>query len=494
MESQIQSIQEEYYKILAEAFTREDKNKLLTLPRAKLRPYLLERFQSNPLIVPGFDQPISSFEHRFAEVLQTISQFWATRGQDLREALSSTDSYKITLPTQEFILELPENVRRLGVYFDTVVIVDPLHIKERDDVERFLGGGLALKLTLAEHLAYVLRLSALCSKKVDRPLFMIVPNLAQPGSEACADEADAYFARILGNFPSSQRDSHLVELSHGDEENQLRGLITDEQLLSDLLCRFDSRGELIWAEDPSTGKVMLRKITQINEEPLGVQLKAILNGLRGTIFSIEKTLGNALLIGADPIIYNGNLPIYRWYQDRVSDRLRVDLSVYAEEQAAAAALTSKEMTFLEAISLEDLRRIREKGVLEDLRTKLRIERRTLKTKAGEDFTTATTRFSENMFSLVENYGRDYAATQQKNMQKVKSASLKFTASVALGALPFLFPAALVLAIISSGVGVIIGGKSIFDVVNTYRQGKQHIAELSHNPVSIIYGAYKAQTN
>src|SRR5262249_32595122 len=157
-----------------------------------------------------------------------------------------------------------------------------------------------------------------------------------------------------------------------------------------------------WKTDASRGGLYANQ-QSLAESPLPFQLRSLHWYVKGTLFSIRETLGNSLANGTDPFLYAKNGEVFRWYQRRLADAMRAEVSTISEEQIIGEGLISDELSFLEALSLDDLTRIRESGGFDELRASLGLTRKEFRLKSREGINHAVSAFTAHFKQVLDEF-------------------------------------------------------------------------------------------
>jgi len=427
----------------------------------------------------------NAFEIRFDRLLHSIGAYWDANGIALLNALTVDDGYSIVLPLRGSIsADLSAAVRRLGVYFDSILIVDPLHIPsgrrstEIDDPE-FTGR----RLTLAHRLSFLLRLEPLLSRDVDENIFVVIPDWGdtQPQTEAVG----RFMERLVSRSSST--------VSAATEEDQ--PTILDRHLW-DLVCeRFSSNNQLQMGMSVGSGlsavgrdSLLLRTSDQFHSSDLNTA-EAIARQIDNALYVFCETTLAGIVTGADPVVYGPDSFIADWYRRDISRDRPNDL----ESQATSQALLHPRMDFLEAVSIEALTRIRAEGVFEDLRRQLRVDRSTLRQSLISDARLYEEAFLSHLFACLDEYGGRISALETRHRSQVRRAGAGLGVTVGLGALSLLVPPLVVFQAIAAGTSLLVGGKTVVDIVSLRRAQGHERHELESSPIGLLFEARASST-
>lgn len=488
----LQTATQDYFRLIQEELPSKHLSQLKGKNTKELRHLIPRLFQSSGLIsLPGNSRGKSSFEVHFDRLLDSVAAFWETRAAEVLEAARCSDSYKITLQSQRLITKLEAHLRRLGLYFDTIFLVDPIHIgstsiryRIKNDPDLVVSN----KFVLLERLAYFLSLEELLSPNVDRPLFVILPDVSVQQPDGSVEEAACFLGEQVLGIPGM--DSQALARRTLEDEEELTRVLTSSQVTSRLVQRFTRPEEEkdAWLVAIPSGEFKGVAPLDITEQQGGSLLLQLWQKSWETLFSIRETLSCALAAGTDPVVYYGNEPYYSWLQERIARSIVKELGGSEEEQITVTALLGKDLEFLEAVTLEDLRNMREEGHLEEMREALRLERKDFKNAISNGVESAAQEFQEGFLEIIDLYGRERQGRRKRANRKAAFTGVAFGATAAIGIAAVALPAIVVLGALGTAIGLAVGGKSALDTVRAFREASTSSDPAMHSPLAILYEA------
>ena len=345
-----------------------------------------------------------------------------------------------------------------------------------------------------EHYAYLLKSLNYDLQNIDEIPFLVIPEVLDFSIEKHHDESTKFLQKLFDFSDPFETMDCFVDMVDSTDEEELLKQIKHSDLYNELLNRYKNTGEYTWALDIETRLWQLSNDDFLSLAPSTI-LRSLINKISSTIYAIKSSHLAAVQYNIDPILYNGNLHIYDWLftNNILTKDYSVQLSV--EEQIVAKSLLGEETNFLEALSIEDLQIIREEGLLENLRKALRLERNQIgKTLDVANIEDSTNKFTSNMLSVIKDYENEYLSNLKTQGKNKLIRYLSLAGSMALGASTLVFPEAFFLAIFTASSGVLLGGKSIRDIVMETKKEKENIEMIKRNPISVLYGAYKNYNN
>lgn len=116
MSSITKSIQNEYVLLMENAFSEKYKYAFRNLELKELRRFILKELISSP-----------ELDNQLTNLIVLLNKFWDTHAAALITEVRASKSYRLLLPIQRFGYNISNHLRSLGIYFDSIIMVDPLH-------------------------------------------------------------------------------------------------------------------------------------------------------------------------------------------------------------------------------------------------------------------------------------------------------------------------------------------------------------------------------
>lgn len=420
MSSITKSIQNEYVLLMENAFSEKYKYAFRNLELKELRRFILKELISSP-----------ELDNQLTNLIVLLNKFWDTHAAALITEVRASKSYRLLLPIQRFGYNISNHLRSLGIYFDSIIMVDPLHFPSLSSLHSFLSLPpdnsyvRMRRLVLLEHVSNLFRAIPFMTIDDDYPIFLIVPELLDFDKERNHEQSAAFLSQLF-------------------------------------LLDYDL---------PSAIATLLGKV-------------------EGAIYAQRSTQLSATLLGIDPVIYSNHMFLHEWTTEQlVKDYGKLN-PLSSEEQAITMGLSAAEVKFLTALSDLELKKIRERGQLESLRHELRISRHDLQGKTPDQMQDAANNFSKHLINVVEEYGKSHESAIKNSKKKKISSGLIFAGTATLGIASLAMPQLTLLSAAATGIGLAFGGKSLADIFSEHKAHKNEIQILEKTPVSLLYGAYK----
>lgn len=491
--NKIRNIQNQYYRVVKDSLTDNQLMKLETFPLLELREYLLTEFSKQTLFIPGSKEKKSALELRFDQLVNNIAQFWGEYSSQLSILLHEASLYSITLESFGFITNLLNTTKRLGIYFDTIFIVDPLHIPHKESRQTlFEHLNWKSKADMMESLSITLRLQELKSNDLDIPIYCIIPDVSNE-PDTSYEQANEFLEDVI--FES--HDIPLMDILVRKTDNQINKMIVNKNIHDELIniylrqyyTNMGIKSPTAWDVHLFPSNISKPFNLDLDNLPISESLKALQWYTADTFYSYKETIRSSIAFGADPIIESSNLVTYNWFQNKLNNRLKYDLRINSEEETIVTAISKKSLSFLEALSLRDLKKIREKGTLEELRKQLRIERKELRCSPDNDFRVSSEIFANNLFKIINEYSDEFKSITKQKKENLVKTSILLGSSASLGIASLAFSSCFVLGVICATTSILFGGKSLLDLIKEYNEGKRQIDVLHQKPVSLLYKAF-----
>lgn len=172
MSSITKSIQNEYVLLMENAFSEKYKYAFRNLELKELRRFILKELISSP-----------ELDNQLTNLIVLLNKFWDTHAAALITEVRASKSYRLLLPIQRFGYNISNHLRSLGIYFDSIIMVDPLHFPSLSSLHSFLSLPpdnsyvRMRRLVLLEHVSNLFRAIPFMTIDDDYPIFLIVPDL-----------------------------------------------------------------------------------------------------------------------------------------------------------------------------------------------------------------------------------------------------------------------------------------------------------------------------
>ncbi|HHW9046229.1 TPA: hypothetical protein ACU3FO_001291 [Salmonella enterica] len=485
MSSITKSIQNEYVLLMENAFSEKYKYAFRNLELKELRRFILKELISSP-----------ELDNQLTNLIVLLNKFWDTHAAALITEVRASKSYRLLLPIQRFGYNISNHLRSLGIYFDSIIMVDPLHFPSLSSLHSFLSLPpdnsyvRMRRLVLLEHVSNLFRAIQFMTIDDDYPIFLIVPELLDFDKERNHEQSAAFLSQLFFKDRKMDYATYLAFLEHfGRNEETFQKILTNKELLKTLLNNFNNIEKEVWVYDTDLKSFTTREVDFLDYD-LPSAIATLLGKVEGAIYAQRSTQLSATLLGIDPVIYSNHMFLHEWTTEQlVKDYGKLN-PLSSEEQAITMGLSAAEVKFLTALSDLELKKIRERGQLESLRHELRISRHDLQGKTPDQMQDAANNFSKHLINVVEEYGKSHESAIKNSKKKKISSGLIFAGTATLGIASLAMPQLTLLSAAATGIGLAFGGKSLADIFSEHKAHKNEIQILEKTPVSLLYGAYK----
>lgn len=470
MSSITKSIQNEYVLLMENAFSEKYKYAFRNLELKELRRFILKELISSP-----------ELDNQLTNLIVLLNKFWDTHAAALITEVRASKSYRF---------------RSLRIYFDSIIMVDPLHFPSLSSLHSFLSLPpdnsyvRMRRLVLLEHVSNLFRAIPFMTIDDDYPIFLIAPELLDFDKERNHEQSAAFLSQLFFKDRKMDYATYLAFLEHfGRNEETFQKILTNKELLKTLLNNFNNIEKEVWVYDTDLKSFTTSEVDLLDYD-LPSAIATLLGKVEGAIYAQRSTQLSATLLGIDPVIYSNHMFLHEWTTEQlVKDYGKLN-PLSSEEQAITMGLSAAEVKFLTALSDLELKKIRERGQLESLRHELRISRHDLQGKKPDQMQDAADNFSKHLINVVEEYGKSHESAIKNSKKKKISSGLIFAGTATLGIASLAMPQLTLLSAAATGIGLAFGGKSLADIFSEHKAHKNEIQILEKTPVSLLYGAYK----
>lgn len=192
MSSITKSIQNEYVLLMENAFSEKYKYAFRNLELKELRRFILKELISSP-----------ELDNQLTNLIVLLNKFWDTHAAALITEVRASKSYRLLLPIQRFGYKISNHLRSLRIYFDSIIMVDPLHFPSLSSLHSFLSLPpdnsyvRMRRLVLLEHVSNLFRAIPFMTIDDDYPIFLIAPELLDFDKERNHEQSAAFLSQLF---------------------------------------------------------------------------------------------------------------------------------------------------------------------------------------------------------------------------------------------------------------------------------------------------------
>ncbi|EBQ3156837.1 hypothetical protein BBB59_07330 [Salmonella enterica] len=299
MSSITKSIQNEYVLLMENAFSEKYKYAFRNLELKELRRFILKELISSP-----------ELDNQLTNLMVLLNKFWDTHAAALITEVRASKSYRLLLPIQRFGYNISNHLRSLGIYFDSIIMVDPLHFPSLSSLHSFLSLPpdnsyvRMRRLVLLEHVSNLFRAIPFMTIDDDYPIFLIVPELLDFDKERNHEQSAAFLSQLFFKDRKMDYATYLAFLEHfGRNEETFQKILINKELLKKLLNNFNNIEKEVWVYDTDLKSFTTREVDLLDYD-LPSAIGTLLGKVEGAIYAQRSTQLSATLLGIDPVIYS----------------------------------------------------------------------------------------------------------------------------------------------------------------------------------------------
>jgi hypothetical protein len=442
---------------------------------------------------------LSTIEPNILRFVESDVAFWRDNGFALLDAIRELRCFGLV----SFPGVSRQFVARQGLYFDTAFIADMIPLndalgqmtKDAEDYPELLYEAFRYAKAV-EHF------SALTLADVDIPLVIFYPQLVIPGSDTLAlahpdpkvnvwlrnlstvgrTGASAFILHVLGLKGKAESEQEVAELVSSTPALQMNGQMRADDLavILDDLSQKDSQG---WAfgVDPDAElqwRVSKRRI-------LDEDRRRLLNSALNSYTILAASEAAAAMTGATSCLSPSLWLANSFRYTAIEREWGVDSTSLPDERTLFARSFEQRFPWLQCATSDDLIKVREKGMLDELRNIFRDAYEKLRLSGVKDFEQASANLEAEVVRATEEYSAEVIAKKAERQGDLKLAGMSVAANAGLMLTALLFPHSPVAQHGTSAIGFLGGFPSLTDFVIEYFEGKKELANLAGRPISVL---------
>ncbi len=489
----LKNIQRDYYAILDNYF-QDFKSKYD--PTTDIFEYVktyLKRERYKKIDVPGSGSRYL-FNTELNNLFDDVYTFWENNIDDLREILNSLDYLTTQVgEVNHHAFGFNEACTRLGLYFDSICLIDPIFCGAESRNTR--GKVYDIRLNdfsnyqVLESLIILDFLKPLVFSDTDIPIAFLAP----PGDIFVGDDSlylkDNTLNHALTSAIFSEASGFNIESFYQYKERfaktsigTLSRSLDKHKVIRNLMNNYDGISCVEYANE------FLHKMVGIDyylrKENIPDKFLVL-----GTLYLLlSNTFDNIDRIEVSATYYNvdHNIPFYDWelYKFRV-ESISKTLASHGlrEELPIQRAIMTKEMDWYTATTVEELIKLREKGLMQGLRDIYKINRNKLRAAKIGDVDELSKEIVINVEEALQNVAMEIENFEDEKTKK----SIMLIPKVLMGILPFLYPELGIISLIS-------GGASLSGLINEYNKISSKREKLLNKPATYMLGIWERTKN
>jgi hypothetical protein len=451
------------------------------------------RLQSDLAIAKG-RRALSSTEYKAEAFRDDIRSFWDKHSGPLQAAIGNDSGMSVCVWGD---MDLPVIVPRYAVYFDTVFIPDGIPYYANPEKR-----GLSPAAYVDGYFAWTVLLSRwknLMLADADPLPVIIYPqrfSMGGPHETSWVKKRVEHLEKLASTLTY-----HYMSETLGLEASEPVGLSLFETALFtdlDLLGRRLEQSDLPEFLGPMFqqidnfptigGKGYEGLLSRISRGKVTRRdLQRIFGLVQSHFYFLESREENARHLHSDNALADMG-----WVAAKRKNNLlvkRLNATLEPSEPRIVAVSFERRFKWLDNLTDEDIIRIREHSGLQELRRLLDIDRRLLKQAAAEDFEEVAREYEASVLSRLDAFSAELLKAAEKLTRKRRKALASFAVSAGLGAASLALPTLLVLSLLSFAYGTVVGGSSIWDLIDGYRDDPDKEKEIRERPITLLLQAY-----
>lgn len=410
-----------------------------------------------------------------------LDKFWGKYHQQLSDDVSKlvgVKSYQCSPPEDEG----KNIVKRIGLYADTQLIVDPLMAVEGQKI--YTRGGIAFTGILRDFFDLLDIYKPLYEADTYLPMAVIIPDISLIDKATLMNKPYKYYSELALEiagliFGSKFADSddfknYIIKCPSEEISKQLADFTTDSAELQSIVQVLSD--ELRMSENVSVHRKFSDAATAV-----------MLQYLPGSFDVINSSAQNSNIYKSVPTYSD------RFYWDIIHWQLKKENATLQEK----FGLSSKEdysilntiqldnYNWLGNIPLEGLIKLRENGELQDMRDIFRSEIAGIQNCSESDYQDVARQMDANLRDAFRKHEREVNGLNMKFKRSLKIDTGSLIVGGTIGAVSALFPPL-------SVVGGAIGGGGAIDLVKSYCDKIKDHEDLGSRPVGLLFEAKENQ--
>lgn len=434
----------------------------------------------------------SALALRIRALADDVRQFWVPRAQPVVDWIRDSNLLCLSCTVPQVSVQfISQQLRASGLYFDTICITDGLYLNPDALLAHQLETEHPFEFYFLIPYFLLITLAPLLEADCDPPLAIVYPPVLY-GDLHVEKRLDEHAGKIAFEVMGDVLGIREPLASFDDLDRFAKG-IPEERMIQ--ICRTEplfrrvKGGELgvlyAW------GRRMRTVFDPLWDFPPGMHPSALLafamyDVTFGMVYDLSYSEFESQRLPLCPYIADSDSWGVFARMLQISERESLLHLQVSQEQAALSSFSNQDLSWLSNVTIEELARLREVGFMEEMRQLFRVNAAKLQRASVEDFRSVwaevSTTINERLAAHSEEIRRKEA--EYKRSLKLSSASLLLNGGIGLAsvALPPLLP----VAIASAAFSLIVGGKSVRDLVHDHKERTHTTADLANRPVAFLF--------
>lgn len=431
--------------------------------------------EKNRIVIPGIVKDRNLFQTQIAHMFDELNTFWKENCETYIRAVSNLDGLNVYSSVSD-----PDN---LAIYFDTIIVKDPLLGLE----------GLELDEPLLKNLTIIFmslyRLIPLLRADPNYPIVVMDPIDEGLSLDVLRDYHDN---AVMNHELLYRTDKNLTDvLNRYSESNYKFSSLHEWQDINSEIINLDELFSKQFCSEllQIAYEQKLRLHDQLEIHDLIVEKRfstdkkiyqAIINALFRSSLTQIAVDSRCQAFLAEQLVSDQR--IFKLMTEAESYRL-AQCKGFTNDMAAVQSLNLPLFKWVKDMSIQDIVRFRESGGLENVRESFRKERSAIKRSSIADFPTIAKSAENNLREMIKELNNCIASKESEYRKLFKLEYIDLSLCIGIALLSIIVPP--LLAAIGTAATIGFGSKSIYEIFKDRKEGKKQIAELKDRPVGIL---------
>lgn len=417
-------------------------------------------------------------------------EFWKLNGKNFIGILTNEiQSLKVSVLRQRL-----QRMKKLPVYFDSLLFIDPFHIstaneefnslhkQQRQSPEYNINRWAS---ALGDYLVTYFCLESLLEFDFDEPIYILCPDVEMLDKSR------------ISNLTSAINSSHEESFNYLKSELQVSQFNSVKEYIDYInrLSKEDSEHELI--KFHTSGIRAKCKASATNE-----QLQLTYNLLNQHLNPVKKEIFALILINQERFAQINELnafsasyksvvgsSTYEW--ETFMDAIRfkqsqsfINMGV-SKEQVVVRTIEKNTIKVFENLTYADLVSFRSDGYMNEIRDLFRTSNISLASARIEDFEMLCNNLEIEFGAALKEASEKIEKDEKQIRKKLKISSGSFIIGTTMGFSTSMLPIFQDYGMASNIISALIGSASLFDIINLHLKNKRTVEGLSFRPTTVF---------
>lgn len=388
-------------------------------------------------------------------------------------------------------LETFDYLKRVGLYSDTIIVNDPI-LSELLTLEKRQTGEIASFLPVAYWARHLLAIEDLFSSDLNTPICTLAPShVFSLEREGILESTDCFLDETVARLFAS--DIFQYEFR---SKQELMDFLSHLKNFDEFITLAKKRELLVNPEGEPVDEKFLQELRENWEHKYNRALSfpdslyMLLRG-RQTMLTYDLVV-NGKIASNFITDFKGIFSHFLW-QAKNDNKLvfdHLEKKPLSKDMLILNALQLEELKWLGNIPLGKLKKMRERGELQEMRDVLRQNVKDIHDVNDEEFVEVGRQVKYNLEEAFKRHDSNVKELNEKFKRRYAISGATVVVSGSLGMVSALFPP-LTLAI--SVVSSILGSESLMQMVKNFLSKREQLQALQKKPVAMLFDAHESAT-